>query len=193
MNIKRSIGKIAAISVVAFSVLGCEQDFESLGSNIIGEPGFNADLYDETSHEVTRVNLPPVQTNNLPVHLLGYYNSQVYGEQTANILTQVNLLQRDPSFGEEPVIDSVVFKIPYFVTELEPEEDGSRVYELDSVIGTSPIRLSIRESGYYLNEFDPEAGFETRQKYYSDMHPQIVNNLTGEVIYEDPSFFPSDR
>ena len=42
MNIKKSIGKIAAISVVAFSVLGCEQDFETLGSNIIGEPGFNA-------------------------------------------------------------------------------------------------------------------------------------------------------
>lgn len=193
MNINKSIGKIAAISIVAFSVLGCEQDFESLGSNIIGEPGFNADLYADTPLEVTRVNLPPVQTNNLPVHLLGFYDSQVYGEQTANILTQVSLLQNDPSFGDAPVIDSVVLTIPYFSTELEPEEDGSRVYELDSVIGTSPIKLSVLESGFYLNEFDPETGFETRQKYYSDMHPQIVNNLTGEVLYEDPSFFPSEK
>ena len=193
MNIKKSIGKIAAISVVAFSVLGCEQDFETLGSNIIGEPGFNADLYDESPLEVTSVNLPPVQTNNLPVHLLGFYDSQVYGGQTASILTQLSLLVNDPTFGDAPVVDSVVLKIPYFSTELEPDEDGSRNYELDSVIGTNPIKLTIQESGYFLNQFDPESGFELAQKYYSDMHPQIVNNLTGEVIYENPSFFPSKK
>src|SRR5690606_21725448 len=127
------------------------------------------------------------------VHLLGYYNSQVFGGQTASILTQLSLLQNDPSFGDAPVIDSVVLKLPYFVTELEPEEDGSKVYELDSVIGTQPIKLSVLESGFFLNEYDPESGFQKAQRYYSDMHPQVVNNLTGKLLYENESFVPSEK
>lgn len=193
MNIRKSIGKIAAISVVAFSILSCEQDYETLGSNIIGEPGFNADLYDEAPLSVTSVKLPPVQTNNLPLHLLGYYDDPVYGAQTASILTQLSLPENSPTFGEGAVVDSVVLNIPYFSTELDPAEDGSRVYELDSVIGTQPIKLSVLESGFFLNQFDPETGFEKSQNYYSDLHTQIENNLTGKVLFDTLSFYPSDK
>ena len=183
--------KFAALSFVAFSVISCDQDFETLGGNVIGDPGFNADLYDEAQITATSVNLPAVQTNNLAVNLLGFYNHNIYGPQTANILTQLDLSSTGPDFGNRPVIDSVVLKIPYFSKELDPDENGNRVYELDSVIGTSPIKLSIKESGYYLNQFDPESNFEKAQKYYSNMHPQIEANLTGRVLYNNDSFTPS--
>ena len=193
MNIKKSMLKIAALSVVAFSVLSCDQDFETLGGNIIGDPGFNADLYDEAQITATSVNLPPVQTNNLPVNLLGYYNHNIYGPQTANILTQLELSATSPDFGNLALIDSVVLKIPYFSTELEPDEDGGKVYELDSVIGSNPIKLSIRESNFFLNQFDPETNFEKAQKYYSNMHAQIQANLSPRVIYTNDNFIPSKR
>jgi len=187
--------KFAALSVVAFSFLSCDQDFESLGGQIIGEPGFNADLYDEAVITATTVNLPPVQTNNIPLNLLGFYNHNVYGRQTANILTQLELSATSPDFGDMALMDSVVLKIPFFSTELEADEadeDGEKVYELDSVIGTSPIRLSIRESNFFLNQYDPQTNFEKAQKYYSDMHAQIQANLTSKVLY-DQEFIPSKQ
>ena len=191
MNINKSLLKIAALSFVAFSVLSCDQDFETLGGNVIGDPGFNADLFDEAEITATSVNLPPVQTNNLPVNLLGFYNHNIYGPQTASILTQLDLSSTSSKFGNRPVVDSVVLKIPYFSTELEADEDGNKVYELDSIVGTSPIKLRVDVSGYYLNQFDPESNFEKAQKYYSNMHDQIVANLTGKVLYNNDSFTPS--
>lgn len=192
MTILKTMSKIAAVAVVAISSVGCEQDFESLGSNIIGDPGFNADLYDEAEIQVVSHKLPAVQTNNTPVKLLGYYDHQVFGKQSANILTQLSLSTTNPEFGNEPQLDSVVLSIPYFSTEEAPDVDGNLVYSLDSIIGNSPIKLTIEESNFFLNQFDPETNFETAQKYYSDMGPRIEENLTGNVLFESESFLPSN-
>jgi len=136
--------------------------------------------------------LDAVQTNNLPVHLLGVYKEPVFGLHTANILTQLSLSTPAPTFGDEPTIDSVVLTLPYFSTRLENDAAGNEVYRLDSVYGNSPVKLSILRSGYYLNDFDPEANFENRQKYYSDQQGAIENNLIGAPIYVNESFSPSN-
>lgn len=186
-------------TAVAFTVVltfyGCDKDFETIGSDIIGAPGFSADLYDEAVISFTNNDLGPVQTNNLPVNLLGVYTHSFYGLQTADILTQVNLSIPDPDFGDQPVLDSVVLRIPYFYTTLEPEEgetDETIKYDLDSIYGSDPIKLSIIESNFFLNEFDPETGFEESQKYYSNIREVIEGNL-GLPIYENESFIPSDQ
>lgn len=183
--------KITALAAVIFSFTGCENDFESIGGNVIGDPNFNSDLYTDVELTAVTNDLSSVQTNNLPVNLLGVYNDPLFGSQTASILTQVRLLTADPSFGNEPVLDSVVLNIPYFSSLQEAGEEAVPQYELDSVYGNSPIRLSVIESDFFLNQFDPETDFEQSQKYYSDMQPQIENNLTSNVLFETSDFVPS--
>ncbi len=191
MTINKTMLKITALAVVIFSLTGCENDFDTLGGNIIGDPNFNADLYADAEIKAVTNSLSSVQTNNLPVNLLGVYQDPLFGRQKASILTQVRLLTPKPSFGKEPVLDSVVLNIPYFSTQQEAGEQEGTQYELDSVYGNSPIQLSVIESDFFLNQFDPETDFTRSQKYYSDMQPQIESNLTSNVLFETSNFVPS--
>lgn len=186
MNIKNTMLKITTVFAVVVSLVACEDDFETVGGNIIGEPDFNASLYDEAEISAVNNQLAPVQTNNLPLYLLGTYTDPVFGDQAASIVTQVSLSATSPEFGNEPVIDSVVLNIPYLSTQT-----GENQYKIDSLYGNSPIKLSVLESNYFLNSFDPETNFEKPQKYYSNLGTQIENNLTGVVLYENESFKPS--
>ena len=185
--------KLTTVVAVVFSLVACEDDYETIGTGIIGEPGFNASLYDDAEISVTNIDLAPVQTNNLPVYLLGVYNDNVFGKRTASILSQVSLTQANPNFGNLPVLDSVVLTVPYFSHEKEPDENGDKVYALDSVYGNAPIKLSVLETNYFLNSYDPETNFEQAQKYYSNMESAILNNLTPNVLYEKENFTPSSQ
>lgn len=186
MNIKNTLLKMTTVITVVFSLVACEDDFETVGGNVIGEPGFNASLYDEAEISATNNRLAPVQTNNLPLDLLGVFTDPVFGDQAASIVAQVSLSATSPEFGNEPVIDSVVLNIPYLSTQI-----GENEYKIDSLYGKSPIKLSVLESNYFLNSFDPETNFEQAQKYYSNLGTKVENNLTGVVLYENESFKPS--
>ncbi|MGB7785620.1 MAG: DUF4270 domain-containing protein [Salinimicrobium sp.] len=186
--------KITTVVAVVFSFVACEDDFESIGTEVIGQPGFNAELYDEAEISAHTNKLAPVQTNNLPVYLLGVYNDPVFGKQTASILSQLSLSSTNPDFGAQPVLDSVVLNIPYYSTQLENTEDGQTKYELDSIYGSAPIKLTITETNYFLNNFDPNTDFERAQKYYSNLGPQVENNLTSNVLYQKEDFeFSADE
>ncbi len=112
------------------------------------------------------------------------------GVQEASVLSNLVLITPNPSFGTEPVIDSVVLAIPYFSHEVLNEDDEV-IYALDSIYGNSPFKLSVHESNYFLNTFDPESNFEQTQRYYSNLEPQILSNINPDVIYENNSFVPS--
>ena len=190
MNIKYTIVRPLAFIMVVSLFLACDDDFNSIGSSVVGAPGFNAEVYELSEISARNHNLGPVQTNGLPVNLLGVHDDEVFGLQTAGIYTQLGLQSTNPTFGENPVLDSVVLNIPYFSREVASEEEGTQ-YELDSVFGNAPIKLSVLVSNYYLNPFDPDAGFETAQKYYSSLGSKIEANLTGEVLFETENFIPS--
>ena len=180
--------KITTVIAVVFSFVACEDDFENIGTEVIGQPGFNADLYDDAVISARTNDLAPVQTNNLPVHLLGVYDNQVFGKQTASILSQLALSSANPTFGEQPVLDSVVLNIPLYSTELENTENGAVQYELDSIYGSAPFKLSITETNFYLNNFDPNTDFERAQKYYSNLGSQVEENLTSNELYLKEDF-----
>ncbi|WP_029033961.1 DUF4270 domain-containing protein [Salinimicrobium terrae] len=189
MNLKNTMLRLATVVAAAFSLIACEDDFDAVGSSVIGEPGFNADLYDDALLTARSYDLPPVQTNNLPLNLLGVYSDEVFGIQEASVLSNLLLTTANPSFGTEPVIDSVVLAIPYFSHEIVEDEEVK--YALDSIYGNSPIKLSVYESGYFLNTYDPESDFEEAQKYYSNLEPQIMSFANPDTLYENKSFIPS--
>ncbi|NJW52943.1 DUF4270 domain-containing protein [Salinimicrobium oceani] len=188
MNLKNKMLRITTVVAVVFSFIACEDDFETIGSDVLGGPGFNADLYDDAEINAFTYSPGAVQTNNLQLNLLGVYKDPLFGTQEASILSSVAMTAVNPDFGTQPVLDSVVMAIPYFSKEVTEDEETR--FELDSIYGNGPIKLSVIESKFYLNSFDPETDFQKTQKYYSDMEPQVLANL-GTVLYENESFLPS--
>lgn len=189
MNIKNTMLKMTTVAAVVFSFISCEDDFETIGSGVIGEPGFATDLYEDAELSAKTNSLAPVQTNNLPLYLLGVYDDPVFETQTASILSQVNLTAVNPDFGNEPVLDSVVLYVPYLSHEIETK-DGEPAYALDSVYGNQPIKLSIYETNFFLNNLDPDTNFEQSQKYYSNLGDRIENNINPDLLYLNESFVP---
>lgn len=180
----------SAAAILVFVFASCDDDFNSIGGELVGGQLDALPRY-EAGVVAYNKKLDAVQTNNLPSHLFGVYKEPVFGLQTANVLTQLSLTTPAPGFGNEPVVDSVVLTLPYFSTRLENDADGNEVYRLDSVFGNSPFKFSISRSGFYLNDFDPEANFENRQRYFSDQQEVIENNLIGAPLYVNESFRPS--
>ena len=180
---------MTTVAAVVFSFIACEDDFETVGSGVIGQPNFSVDLYEDTELTAKTNSLAPVQTNNLPLYLLGVYDDPVFETQTASILSQVNLTAVNPDFGTEPVLDSVVLYIPYLSRQIETE-DGDPAYALDSIYGSAPIKLSIYETNFFLNNLDPDTNFEQSQKYYSNLGGRIEENLTSNLLYLNESFVP---
>jgi hypothetical protein len=138
----------------------------------------------------------PVQSNNLPSFLLGYNNHAIYGESTSSFLGQMVPDQYSPDFGDNVVLDSVVLTIPYFSRGVETSDEDDITYELDSVYGGSPIKLSIYRNNFFLRSFDPYGEFDDIQKYYSngslsDSESISQGQLEGELLFEIGDFAPS--
>ena len=196
-KINITIQNILLLLVLVASFVACERDFATIGSGIISENDFN------TSSQMFPVitynqDLEAIQTNTMPAILLGYNNDPLYGDYTANFVVQMTAAQYDPVFGQNVVLDSVVLTLPYFSVLTETDEDGNGTYELDSVFGSTPIRLSIYENRYFLRTFDPDLDFTDDLKYFSDMTASdgsVISqgDLEGTLLYTTDEFVPSDE
>ncbi|OIQ29953.1 MAG: hypothetical protein BM564_04055 [Bacteroidetes bacterium MedPE-SWsnd-G2] len=176
-KIKLALKYIVCVGVLT-SFIACDEDFSSIGTDIVGETNFitNDSLFDVTAYTYK---LDPVQTNNLPVNQIGILDDPTYGKTTSTFVSQLNTTVLDPSFGDNVELDSVVMTVPYFSRAVSSDEDGS-TYELDSVFGSGFVNLSIYESNYFLRDFDPNSEFDEAQKYFS-------NGSTSESDFIDPS------
>ncbi|MDX1426579.1 MAG: DUF4270 family protein, partial [Salegentibacter mishustinae] len=131
MNLMRMMYKTATLLVVVFAFVACDDEYSTVGGEIIENPS-NLEL-EEVEVTAYSKKINSVQTNNLGNHLLGVFNHPIYGQTTASILSQVSLPTNNPTFGVEPELDSVVLTIPYFSTEGELDTDGNIEYVLDSI------------------------------------------------------------
>ena len=186
------------ICLVLLCTQSCEKDFTSIDSDVINSD--NAINFETSSIEYPIVThskiVDPVQSNNLPSFLLGYDNHAIYGESTSSFLGQMVPDQYSPDFGDNVVLDSVVFTIPYFSRGVETSDEDDITYELDSVYGGSPIKLSIYRNNFFLRSFDPYGGFDDTQKYYSngslsDLESISQGQLEGELLFEINNFSPN--
>ena len=176
----------------------CEKDFTSLDSDVINSD--NAINFETNSIEYPIVThsriVDPVQSNNLPSFLLGYNNHAIYGESTSSFVGQMVPDQYSPDFGDNTVLDSVILTIPYFSRGIETSDEDDITYELDSVYGDSPIKLSIYRNNFFLRSFDPYGEFDDSQKYYSngslsDLELITQGQLEGELLFAINDFVPS--
>lgn len=180
---------IFIISAVFLTLLSCDKDYNSIGSNIIGEGNYNFEKYEVQNINAYTKATGAVQTNNLPINALGVHEDPFFGRTIASFISQLELVVPNPTLGYEiemQSIDSVYLYIPYF-SHLDRNNISTgnepNIYILDSISGktNNPFDLKIYESGYYLATNDvtePTQG----QKYYSDDKNIIENNLIGTYL-----------
>ncbi len=201
MKLTNTLSKVIASGVIIFTFFSCDDDFNTVGSEIIGDVNFIDSKYISTPIAYSK-KFERVQTSALPVNMLGVYNDPTYNAQsTYGILSQVLPNRFNPDFGDNAVLDSLVLNMPYFSTVTDQQQvdivigeetitETATTYELDSIYGNSPIRLSIYKSNYFLRDFDPETS--ERQLYFSN---DIEDNFAAEaeeiLLYTDESFIPS--
>ncbi|WP_219008239.1 DUF4270 domain-containing protein [Aquimarina litoralis] len=194
MNLKKVWIKITVMITVVITVVSCDDDFNSVGSEVIGDVNFEDNEYNATPVAYSQ-QFGRVQTSGLPNNLLGIYNDPVYGKSTYNIVAQVQPEGFNPDFGRNPVLDSVVLTIPYFsrLVETETNDDGEIVntYELDSIYGSNEINISVYRSGYFLRDFDTTGDIEERQIYYSnDINDNFGATVEERLLFEINNFIP---
>ncbi|MEO7976159.1 DUF4270 domain-containing protein [Flavobacterium sp.] len=173
--------KILLIATVAV-FYSCDKDFNAIGDDIIGDNHFGLD---STSYKVKAYNqkVTPVIANNLEINALGIYNNPAFGLTTANFNTQVALDTYGSELGEGVIIDSVTLHIPYFLDRTQTvfnTDAGKTKYVLDSIYGpeTGKIKLSVYESGIFLNDYkanDPV----TSNFYYTDKNSEFQLKAVG--------------
>ena len=168
---KKSFFKIFAVITIAFAVISCDKDFNSIGSDLVDDAHFDLEEYEVQNIVGYSKATGPVQSNNLPINSLGIYKDPYFGTTKAQFVSQVELSSINPTIGENPVIDSVYLYVPYFSNLKSTTDAGERIYELDSVYGyseTAKFKLHVYENGYFMRDFDPEVDFQNTQKYYSN-------------------------
>ncbi|WP_299435239.1 DUF4270 domain-containing protein [uncultured Aquimarina sp.] len=194
MNLKNVLIKITAIVAVVFTVVSCDDDFNSVGSEVIGDVNFEDNQYAAIPLGYSK-RFEKVQTSNLPNYLIGVYNDPVYGQSTYNVLSQVLPSRLDPVFGDNPVLDSVVLSLPYFseLTETNTDDEGevTNTYELDSVYGSQNIRLSVYQSDYFLRNFGVGDEAEERQIYYSNDIESFGPIIENKLLFSVDNYAPS--
>jgi hypothetical protein len=191
---KNSLIKGIALFVGLFGLMSCDKDFNSMGSDLVDDHHFALEKYEVGNIKAYTKATGPVQSNNLPINALGIYKDPYFGTTKAQFVSQVELSTANPTIGYQPVIDSVYLYVPYFSKLKSSTEAGEKIYDLDSVYGyneTAKFKLHVYENGYFLRDFDPNADFESAQKYYTNEKSlvdaykgtELLNNSSKAVSY----------
>lgn len=174
--------KIVVLSAILL-LLSCDKDFNTIGSEIIGDGHFEFDKYEVQNLKAYSKATGAVQSNNLPINSLGVYNDPFFGKTTSTFVGQLELERVAPDFGvdvEIKSIDSVYLYVPYFSTrQTAAIGNEPNTFRLDSIYGDieTSINLGVYESDYFLSNFDA-VNPEFSQKYFSDDLSLIESNLT---------------
>ena len=181
-------------------IVSCEKDFASFDSQVINSD--NAINFSTNSVEyglTTRSEMVnPVQSNNLPSFLLGSYTHPQFGRSNSSFVGQMVPEDYNHDFGDNIILDSVVLTIPYYSRGIDTSEEGDVTYEIDSVYGNSPVKISVYKNNFFLRTFDPFSDFNTSQAYFSNGSlsvEEIIDTaqLEGELLFEIDDFTPSEQ
>ncbi len=196
-----SLFKTVVFTCAISLFVSCDKDYNEIGSEIVGDDNFGFEKYSDASVVIYNQKISAVATNNLPINKLGIYNSPVFGKTTASIVTQIALPAQNIVIGANPEVVTVELSIPYF-SKLKSTDatTGNSIYQLDSIQGTSKIKLEVFESNFYMKDLDPSTGFQDGQKYYSDQgaefdaakNPVLLNDAASDAQNNEFVFSPAE-
>jgi hypothetical protein len=198
---KKFFIKSVFISLLISLLFSCDNDSNEIGSDILENNNFETGIPEKYNVKASNQETGPVETLDLAVNALGIYKNPVFGTIKANLAVQ--LLMEDSSINRtfdtalNPVIESVVLTIPYFIGQKTSNSDGSSIYTLDSIYGpkdtSNKIKLKVFESKYFIRDIDPVT--QEVQRYYSDQNQEfddvkgIQLNNSSDLSQNDNFFF----
>ena len=169
--------------------VSCDKEYSAVGDALIGENHFELAKY--TSSVIAHnEKITPIESYNLPINALGIYDNPAFGKTSANFVTQLTLAALNPTFGPNPVIESVTLEVPYFSTLLTTDATtGDHTYELDSIYGEpkAKIKLSVYESGRYMGNQNG-----TAQTFYTNQNTEFDNLKIGNRLNDDSDVAQND-
>ena len=187
--------KLACLLSVFVISNSCDNEFSEIGTGIVGTPEFEIQ---NKNYPIKTYNkrITPFESNKLENDLLGFYYDPVFGGSNVSFVGQMRPSDYTPNFGDNTVLDSVILTIPF--SSNSTISDEITTYELDSLYGSSPIKLSIFKNDFLLRNFDPGAGIDDAQKYYSNgsldsgqlIEPSL---LESQLLYYDGNYYPSSE
>lgn len=199
-----SFFKTFLLGFLVVFVASCDKDFNEIGADFVDNDHYT---FTSAKYDVKAYNQPLgiVQTSNLPVNALGYYNNPVFGKTTANFVTQLELASINPTIvnSATATVDSVYLHVPYFSHVTGSDSNNESTYELDSIYGAGKIKLDVFRSNYYLRNLDanPISGLLEQQVYFSEQpeietqtlaqYPDRLNNkglLPTDLTYQNDNF-----
>lgn len=183
--------------LAAFMVLmlvSCDKDFNEIGSDVIGDDHYGLVKDDTKSVVAYNQSLGSMQSNNLPINALGYYNNPFFGKTKASFVSQVVLDTLNQTIGNTPVVTKVELSLPYFSKMVSTDAiTGDHTYELDSIYGNSKFKLGVYESNYFLRDYDASTGFQEAQKYYSGDQSDFDSNSSTTRLNNDVAASQNDE
>ncbi|MGC6431790.1 MAG: DUF4270 domain-containing protein [Jejuia sp.] len=189
-KIIKALNYTLSLLLMLLAVVACDTEYSSIESDVLGSGNFNFGTAD-SSYSVIAYNqrLSGQQVNGLPANLLGFYDDPTYGKTTASIVSQLLPTLYNPTFGSDPILDSVVLTIPYYSTQTGVISERP-VYRLDSLFlenndstKVKPIKLTVYENKYFLSSSNfTEAG---DQNYFS--YANISNNNGTNSVQTETS------
>ena len=170
------------------SIISCDSDYSTIGSEVIGDNHFDFTLNDESTIVAYTEKTNAVQSNGFPINPFGIYNNPNFGITKAHFVSQVLLDRVDPPFENlaSITVDSVKLNVPYFRRIISTDANGARTFELDSLYGgEAKFSLKVYENGYFLRNFDPNTENFGTQKYFTDDFTLIDNAKLGLPLNDD--------
>lgn len=181
-----------------FIFQSCDKELTSFDSDVINSENAIDFLTGEIDYSILSKSeiINPVQSNNLPSFLIGKYNHPQFGNSYANFVGQMVPADYNHDFGENVELDSVILSIPYYSRAIDTDENLDVTYEIDSVYGNNPIKISIYKNNFFLRTFDPFQSFDSSQNYFTNgslsNNEQIdISQLEGQLLFEIDDFVPN--
>ena len=181
-----------------FIFQSCDKELTSFDSDVINSENAIDFLTGEVDYSILSKSeiINPVQSNNLPSFLIGKYNHPQFGNSYANFVGQMVPADYNHDFGDNVELDSVILSIPYFSRAIDTDENLDVTYEIDSVYGNNPIKISIYKNNFFLRTFDPFQSFDSSQNYFTNgslsNNEQIdISQLEGQLLFEKNDFVPN--
>jgi hypothetical protein len=144
-------GILALIILSAVFLFSCNKEPDLIGLDLLPEGDrLGANFMDTTTIVAYSVYEDSVLTSGMTYGVIGSIYDPVFGKTTASLYSQIRMTTNAPTFGSNPVVDSVVLVLPYYgifgdTTALQT----FKVYELSGSL--------VADKNYYSNN----AGIDT--------------------------------
>jgi hypothetical protein len=172
-------GIFAFIILSVCFLLSCNKEPDLIGLDLVPDSEkLGASLMDTTTIVAYSVFEDSVLTSGMTYGVIGSIYDPVFGKTTASLYTQIRMTSDAPTFGSNPVVDSVVLVMPYYglfgdSTALQT----FRVYELS---GSMDV-----DSKYYSN--NPGIAYDAgsllaEQTFLPRVNDSIIVDTVTKII-----------